>query len=807
MNTMGKAVWITGDGSVPVFVKHFSAKKPVKATLRATACGIYEASLNGRRVGNDLLRPGWTNYRKRIQVQTYDVTNYLENENTLEITAAPGWWAGYLNGEGKNHHYGDRVAIYATLTLTYEDGTECEIVTDESWQVKQGPVRSAELYHGETIDFSGGADCARIAVHSARRYELPYPAELVDQVGPSVQIVERFPVRETIITPRGETVLDFGQNIAGFVELRVRGRRGQTITLRHAEVLDRDGNFYTTNLRTARAEDTFILSGGDDVFCPRFTFHGFRYVSVDGLTDETRASFSACAISSAIKKTADFHCSNDLVNRLWENINWSMRDNFVDLPTDCPQRDERLGWTGDAAIFSRTAGELYDTLDFFRKYLLDLASEQSVKYGLPDTVPNILMPPETPSGGSAVWGDACTLIPWNMYCLYGDASILEAQYESMKNWVEFMRRTETADHLHKSGHQRGDWLALDREEGRGMSGSTDPYLISTAFYAESTRILAESAGILGLTDDAEEYGNLYKGIVEGFRREFITATGRVVTETQTALALILCFKLARPEHEAVIARTLADNLARHHFHITTGFIGTPYLMKALSEASLHEAAVRLLLNEEYPGWLREVKLGATTIWERWDSMHDDGSFDESGMNSFNHYSFGAIGAWMLENLAGIEAKEAGYRVISFRPSPVYGLTEVSASRTTPYGEAKCAWTCRNGQITVSVTVPEGTTAELQLPEKDGLLELTPGTYDYAYATDTVTAPQRYTMESTIAELAENPVFVSGVDAVMPGTSKNLSMEFLRTKTLSELITMMPGGAEAAFRKLLVEMNG
>lgn len=800
--TMMNAKWITGNAEVSVFFTDFASGRPEKAVLYASACGVYEAKLNGKAVSDDLLRPGWTNYRKRIQYQTYDVTDLIRNDNRIEITVAPGWWAGYLNGEGKNHHYGDQTAAYAELHIQYANGTQQIISTDETWSVTTGAILSSELYHGETIDLSA----APAASEKAEIYDLPYPADLVPQVGPSVRIHERLCAKELIITPKGEKVIDFGQNIAGFIELKIKGERGQKIVIRHAEMLDKDGNFYTVNLRTARATDTFVCSGNEDVFRPKFTFHGFRYIAVEGMEEIDLSAFTACAISSATEKTADFHCSNDLVNRLWENINWSMRDNFVDIPTDCPQRDERLGWTGDAAIFSNTAGQLYNTYGFFRKWLADLASEQSVRFGLPDTIPNILMPPETPSGGSAVWGDACTIVPWSQYWLYGDPAVLKQQYDSMKNWVEFMRRTETPDHLHKSGHQRGDWLAMDREEGKGMSGSTDPYLISTAFYAESTRILADSAAILGKTEDAEEYRDLYQKIVKGFQNEYITANGRVVSETQTALSLILCLGLAKPEHEAVMIQTLADNLIKHKNRITTGFIGTPYLVKALSKYGRHDLAGKLLLNEEYPGWLNEVKLGATTIWERWDSMHSDGTFDESGMNSFNHYSFGAVGSWMIEELAGIEAKEAGYKVISFHPHLTYGLTEVSAERKTPYGSAKCAWTCKDGMITVSVTVPEGTSAELILPEKEGVIRLEAGSYEYSYETETSTEPSRYTMDSTIGELAANPLFIEAVDQMMPGAGKNLTMDFLQNKTLGEMAGMMPGGASKAFEMILKKMN-
>lgn len=797
------AKWITGAAAVPVFYTQFTAKKPAKAILRATACGIYEARINSVPVSDALLRPGWTNYRKRIQYQEYDVTGLIQEHNRLELAVAPGWWAGYLNGEGKNHHYGHRTAVCAELRLTGSDGAQTVIATDEGWHYTTGPVLSSELYHGEIIDYTA----APITPRPVELYELPYPARLVPQTGASVRILERLRAKEYSVSPKGEHILDFGQNIAGFLELHVKGERGQRITVRHGEELDRDGNLYTENLRTARATDIFVCSGGEDVFRPAFTFHGFRYIAVEGLKTIDPAAFTACAISTDLRKTADFHCSNEQVNRLWSNINWSMMDNFVDLPTDCPQRDERLGWTGDAAIFANTAGQLRDTYAFFRKWLADLASEQSVLYGVPDTVPNILMPPESPMGGSAVWGDAATLIPWSQYWLYGDDTVLKEQYDSMRNWVEWMRRTETPNHLHKSGHQRGDWLAMDREEGRGMRGATDPYLISTAFYAESTRILRDSAKILGRHEDYAEYSRLYQQIVQGFRTEFITATGRVVSETQTALSLILCLGLAAPEQEKVILETLSNNIIAHQNKLTTGFIGTPYLMKALSAHGRHDLAGKLLLNEDCPGWLNEVELGATTIWERWDSKHADGSFDGSGMNSFNHYAFGAVGAWMLEELAGIEAKEAGYRVISFHPRLTYGLTEVSARRETPFGTAACAWSCRDGRIRVSVTVPVNSTAELILPEREDVIRLEGGEYSYEYETAARLEPRRYTMDSTIAELVQAPAFLERVEHLMPGASAGLGMEFLQHKTLGELVVMLPAGSEKAFHAILDELNG
>ena len=807
-NRRFSAKWITHTmpeeaTACPVFLKEFSAKKVTRARLLSSACGVYEAAINGKNVSNDLLAPGWTNYRKRIQYQTYDVTELIERENMLAITVAPGWYQGYLNCEGKHQHYGERVAAFAQLHLWYEDGSAEVIRTDESWMFTTGQTRYAELYHGETIDAAAvPGPPQRVEVYTAMDN-----SRLVSQQCAPVRVTQRIKPLALIHTPKGETVLDFGQNISGVLELKVNGIPGQKIVLRHGEVLDRNGNFYTENLRTARATDTFLCRGGEEVFRPRFTLHGFRYVAVEGLGAEPDLRcFTACAIQSDLENTGRFSCSNELVNRLWSNIGWSMRDNFVDIPTDCPQRDERLGWTGDAAVFCHTAGQIQDTYLFFSKWLADLYSEQSREFGIPDTIPNILMPPGTPCGGSAVWGDSATIVPWSAYQLSGDSNILRRQYESMKDWVEWIRHTETPDHLHKSGHQRGDWLALDREEGKGNRGYTDPYLISTAFYARSTWILAESARILGYTADAEEHSALYDKIRYGFQQEYITSTGRLVGETQTACALVLCFGLSKPEQEKQIIATLSENLSRHQGKLTTGFIGTPYLCQALSKFGRHDLAGKLLLNEEFPGWLNEVKLGATTIWERWDSMRPDGSFDESGMNSFNHYSFGAVGGWMMEYLAGLQLVEAGYKQIRICPQFIQGITEVEAARKTPYGELACHWKCKDGIITVDVTVPVNTMAELRLPEQSNEILLGSGSYHYEYPTATRLEPLHYSMDSTISELVCNPVFVAEVEKLMPGTSQNLHMDFLRRKTLGELMTMMPSGASCAFQIILNQLN-
>ena len=795
------AKWIACEKDIPVavFSKEFKSKEVVRAKLYASACGIFDVKINGKFISDDRFAPGWTTYDLRIQYAAYDVTEFIKDKNNIEITVAPGWYAGYLNGEGRNHFYGDRPAAFAELHLWHSDGTESVIISDESWLTGCGEVQSAEFYKGETVDKTF-VDSNLIP---AVLFDKTTNDKLVACEGKFVRITDRIAPISKIITPKGEVVLDFGQNIAGVVELKIKGKRGKKIVVRHAEILDREGNFYTTNLRTATSTDTFILSGGEDVFLPRFTFHGFRYIAVEGLGECFDISaFTACAMHTDMRKTCEFNCSNDEVNKLFSNLSWSMKDNFVDIPTDCPQRDERLGWTGDAAIFSSTAGQLEDTYLFFKKWLKDLALEQTLKFGLPDTIPNILMPRGTPAGGSAVWGDSATIVPWDMYTLFGDKEILRQQYESMKMWVEYIRQTETENHLHTSGHQRGDWLALDREEGQGNSGSTNPYLISTAFYAYSTYIVAQAAKALGYMEDEKEYTQLYEGIRKGFKEEFITVNGRVVSETQTGLALILALDLAGG-HEKRITELLAENVTQHKNKPTTGFIGTPFLMRALSKSGRHDLAGKLLLNGEFPGWLNEVKLGATTMWERWDSMRPDGTFDESGMNSFNHYAFGAVGSWMIEYLVGIRVKEAGHKKTVLAPGFISGITQAEASRITPYGELYLSWSCIGGKITVKAKVPANTTATLHLPERE-TVELGSGEYVYEYATTTDLAPKKYTMDTLIRDLCKHPKFVEFMEQAFAGSSKMIYADFMQSKSLNELCAMAGNPAMTAMYSGLID---
>ncbi len=774
----------------PVFFKEFKLEdKPVKrARIYATALGVYEIKLNNRKVGDAFFAPGWTNYKKRLQYQTYVICReMLGKDNKIEITVGNGWYKGIFGFMCTPNIYGDRVAALAEIHITYADGTKQVIKTDESWKVTTGSIRYSEIYMGETID-------------SRFKEDKEYPVVITDfdkecivaQENEPVRITERIPAREFIITPKGERVLDFGQNLTGFVEVRIKGRPGQKITIRHAETLDKDGNFYTENLRQAKATDVYICNGEDQIFMPHFTFHGFRYISVEGLDDKDikLENFTACVLHTDMEPTGTFICSDPLVNRLQMNIQWSQRDNFLDIPTDCPQRDERLGWTGDAQVFSWTAAYNYNVALFFTKWLHDLASEQTARFGVPHVVPNILGDQD----GAAGWSDAATIVPWMLYQTYGDVRILQEQYESMKGWVDYITAHCGDNGLWQTGFQYGDWLALDKEEGMsGRTGATDPYLIANAFYANSIDIVRRSARILGKTDDAQRYDELYSRVKKAFNEEYVTATGRLVSETQTACVLALHFNLVDERHRQRIIKTLEANIEGHRNHLTTGFLGTPYLLHVLSENGLHELAGTIFLKEDYPSWLYAVKKGATTIWERWNSILPNGDFESSGMNSLNHYAYGSVGDWMYRKLAGINQLEPGYKKILIKPQFVKGITWVKASFNSPYGLIRSEWSCIDKRITVEVEIPANTTAILYLPEKDEPIEIGSGRYHYEYDTETSLERERFSLESTLEEILNEPLAVQMLNELVPGMLDNpmLKAEVVYKFQICELLNYAP----------------
>jgi len=725
-----KAKWIqandTGDSvtrSIPIFRKEFkSAKKIQSATAYITAHGMYEACLNGKRIGDGYLAPGWTSYNKRLQFQTYDVTNLLNNgTNAVGITVGNGWYRGYLAWGGNKDVWGKDIALLFQLDITFSDGSKESIVSDNSWKSSTGSIVNTEIYDGETIDARkektgwcnpgyNDADWKTVVIKEYSK------SILVASQNEPVRKHEIFHPIKVITTPKGEKVIDFGQNLVGWVIVKAKGNAGDKISISHAEVLDKKGNFYTDNLRAAKARVDYILKGGgEETFEPHFTFFGFRYIRIEDYPGEIKPeNFTAVALYSDMQPTGTFTCSNPLINQLQHNIQWGQKGNFLDVPTDCPQRDERLGWTGDAQVFSRTASFNMNVNNFFAKWLKDVAADQESNGSVPFVVPNVLGPG---ASGSTGWADVCTIIPWNMYLAYGDKKILEQQYASMKAWVEYMKGKSKND-LWNTGFHFGDWLfyrPFDDNDGR--SAVTDKYLIAQCFYAYSTQLLINAATVLGNTNDVTNYTALLKRIKDAFLKEYLTPNGRLVSNTQTAYVLALNFDMLPETQRAEAAGRLADNVKSYGNHLTTGFLGTPYLCHVLSRFGYDSVAYKLLLQDTYPSWLYPVKMGATTIWERWDGIKPDSTFEVPSMNSFNHYSYGAIGDWMYRVVSGIDTYEdaPGYKHIKIMPHPGGNLAFANADLKTYYGTVSSHWKMEGGKFQLDVEIPANTKATIYIP--------------------------------------------------------------------------------------------
>ncbi len=702
------------------------------ARIYATALGMYELTLNGRRVGDWLFTPGWTAYGKRLQYQAYDVTGMLRRgANAVGATLGCGWYKGDLVGWlGRRNLYGTRTALFFQMVIRFADGREQVVASDSRWRASEGPILYAEIYHGETYDAreelpgwdSPGFDDTAWQPARVLRHD---KSILTAQDGPAVRRQEIIPPVSLFTTPGGERVLDFGQNLAGWVRFTVRGKAGEKVILKHAEILDAAGNFYTANLRSAKARIEYVLKGGGpETFEPHFTYQGFRYVMIEDYPGmPLMESFAAVVLHSEMEHTGDFACSEPLLNALHHNILWSLKGNFVDIPTDCPQRDERLGWTGDAQVFIRTACFHMGTASFFTKWLRDLAADQlpdgSVPYVVPDVLSGapaadtMMRQPYSSSG----WADAAVICPWTIYQCYGDRRILERQYGSMKAWVEYVRARAQDGVLWSSGFHLGDWVALDAKEG-SYTGATPHDLIATAYYSHSTALLAESAAALGLQSDAEGYRRLHAEIVRAFQREFFTPSGRLAARTQTAHILVLAFDLVPDTHRGRTVETLLALLREAGGHLTTGFLGTPYFCRALSDNGRLEDAYALLLQKDFPSWLYQVTQSATTIWEHWDGLKPDGTMWSANMNSFNHYAYGAVGDWLYRCVAGLDTdpEAPGFKRMLMRPRPGGGLSWAKAEYTTPYGPAALEWHREAAGLRVTVSVPHNATAVVILPD-------------------------------------------------------------------------------------------
>ncbi|MBQ9784504.1 MAG: family 78 glycoside hydrolase catalytic domain [Clostridia bacterium] len=725
------AKWITSPtdtGMAPViFRREWTLQKEIKkATLCASAIGLYEARINGVRVGNDLFTPGWTTYWARTQYQTYDVTDLMTDEICIDIAVGSGWAVGSLAGATRKR-FADYTSLIACLDLTYTDGTSEQIATDTDWAVFTSKILYSELYHGETVDMTATEKPLGKAVLS------DVSTKLIPNEGAFVREQERIAPIELIRTPAGETVLDFGQNLTGYVEVCITAPRGSRVSLHHAEVLDADGNFYTENMRSAKNEILYVCSGARDTFKPTFSFQGFRYVRVMEYPFEKidLAAFTAVVVHSEMERTGDFVCGNEKINQLYHNIIWGQKSNYLDVPTDCPQRDERLGWTGDAQVFCRTAAINYDVEQFFNKWLGDVRADQLADGSVPSVVPNCFRPrdrvPKT-DRASAAWADCACVIPWELYRAYGNKSILKKNFNLMKKWVERMHADGPEEFLRLGEWHYGDWLGMD-DGPDSYIGATPMDLIASAYFAYSTALLVKAGEALGR--DMTKYRTLYENVVKAFRDYFLpdgklflrpdlnTERGKQnpPAETQTAYALILYFGLCEERDRQYCADRLAALIRENDGLMTTGFVGTPYLLHALSENGYTELAYDLLFEERNPSWLYSVNHGATTMWEHWNGIKDDGSFWSKNMNSFNHYAYGAVYDWIFGKAVGINTVESapGYREITITPHPDRRLGFAKASIRTRTGEIMAHWYYKGDVVYYEFEIPAGVTAHLTLP--------------------------------------------------------------------------------------------
>lgn len=748
MDTPWLAKWITdGDyhftekkvSPVPMtFKKNFCVDKKIKsAKIYATAMGIYELSLNGSKVGNRFFAPGFTSYKTRLQYQTYDVTKALKKDNELTVVVGGGWAVGSFVFTRKNRISADRQALLLELRIEYEDGTTQLIKTDTDWDVSmRGNYRAADFYDGEVYDAS--ISLKDSDYHKAVTELLRVHPKITADMGAAVRAHERMlPVS---CREEGQSLIyDFGQNFAGVVDLKIRGKKGQKITVHHAEILKPDGTLNTAFLRTAKACAEYICKDGVQCYMPRLTYMGFRYISIEGIEKEN-VEVAAYALYSDIEHTGSFYCSSDKLNRLQENILWSAKSNLMDIPTDCPQRDERMGWTGDIAVFAPTACYNFDMSRFFDKWLSDMRAEQLMTGGIPNTIPSqgYGFPATMPTMAIEFWGDACIMVPWAEYQAKGDKNVLKSCYAMMRKYVNaccfwagllsigkhrYLWNTPSVLHF-------GDWVAPDvpkMSQWQKRSKWT-----ATASLKNTSGLLADIAAILGYSDDEKKYRNISSKAAQAYRDILTDGNGKLNEEFQTAYVLPLYFGIFEGKEKENAVDNLVKLVHKSSYCIGTGFPGTPYILFALADNGRADVAYKMLFNEKCPSWLYEVKQGATTIWERWDGLDEKGEcpIGDDGtdmMISYNHYASGAVGDFMYRRIAGIEMTEPGYRGFRIKPVMTEQISSAKGSVETPYGEIVSDWKTENGRFTIQVHVPVGTTCSLELP--DGSVEqLASGSY-------------------------------------------------------------------------------
>ncbi len=743
INENWQADWITADykerksETKPVyyFMNEVKIAKPVKrARIYASALGLYNIYIDDEKIGDSYFRPGFTSYDNTLQYQTYETEETLSvGEHKITVMLADGWYRGVFTFLNMRNLWGKKTALIFQMNVDYEDGTSEVISSDESWQVSNnGNVCWSEFYLGEKYDANRlikAQECT-----NAKRFKHKKDM-LVAQTGEDVVKIDEVSADEIIITPKGETVVDFGQNLAGWVKLCFKDvKHGQKITISHAETLDEDGNFYTRNLRKAKTEIIYIAEGEkEEVYEPQFTYMGFRYIRIEGYDGVDLDTACAQVICSDMKTTLEFECSNPDINKLISNIMWSQRANFIEIPTDCPQRDERMGYTGDAQVFSATANYNMRTPRFFSKWLNDLKTDQRKDGAVDMTIPREIKLPFVKMTSSG-WGDAATIVPWSLYECFGDKRVLENQLDSMKRWVDFSakkaaRLTKKEKRMDKElrkharyicsrGYQLGDWLAPGEEKKQWVAKKK---WVATAYFAHSADITAKSANILGRKEDEKKYRDLFEKICYAFNSMFVKPDGSIEDGFQSAYALALKFGIIPESLRENVARHLAEDVAKHDNHLTTGFLGTPVLCFALSENGQEETAINLLIQDTCPSWLYPVKMGATSVWERWDSLLPDGTINETlqgndNMVSFNHYAYGAIGEWIYKKIGGLSnGSEPGFKKFIFAPLMTNKISNAKIGYESMYGKIEAGWEKGNDTTMAYLIVPPNTTAEVRLP--------------------------------------------------------------------------------------------
>lgn len=786
----------------PVFEKHFTAKENIAdARLYISGLGLYAARLNGQKVSGELLAPYYSDYRTEVQYQTYNITDMIQAENHIQVELGNGWYKGYFGLAGTDQNFGDEFQMIAEIHLRYTDGTEEVIASDESWLYSGSDIEGSDIYNGEIIN-----RCLWDGKGNPNKTPVPggiAPAVLVERYSLPVIEHEDMPVKEVIHTPAGETVLDFGQNFAGYVAFHSKLKKGTKVVLDFGEILQ-NGNFYNANYRRAKSQFTYISDGREEVVKPQFTYFGFRYVRVTGWEGEPDPNdFMGKALYSDMEITGHIETGHKNVNQLFSNVMWGQKSNSIDFPTDCPQRDERLGWTGDAQVFAGTASYNMDTAAFYNKFLHDLRVEQKKLNGI---LPGVI-PVFDPAGAafSAVWGDIATFLPTTLYEHYGDKKALEIYYPMMKDWVDKITKEDQARgqrYLFDYGNQLGDWLALDGRTEQSMKGGTDDYFIGSCYYAMSTKMTADAARVLEYREDAAYYDELYENIYQAVLKEYYTESGRLSIDTQTGYLVALYSGIYRDKDRVISG--LKERLYKDCYKMKGGFVGAPIMCKVMADHHLEEEAFYFLLQKGFPGWMHCIELGATTIWERWNSVLDDGTMSGTMMNSLNHYAYGSVVEYLYRNIAGIRALEPGFKKVQISPLINQKLKYVKARYDSVYGTYRVEWHIKkDGRVHACVEVPFGCTALVGFPfyPGDATGELTAGIYEFEY-TPTEDLRCRYTKKTLFKEMVQDEKAMEIIERISP-----MLQQFLTSgdeEFLHESLTTLKGMSFLGFSTEMIQ---